>query len=327
MEERMRTVVTHLCESIQAASGTMAATRFDDGPLVSWLAGAQHAVHPTVVRRVGLCLLADHGAVAAGVGFGAAHPTVIAAHTIARGEAALARAASVAGVTLMLIDAGVDEPGELPAAVVRLAERPSGDLATGAALTPLEAIAGIEAGAALATALVEDGLDVLTLGGLGAGADLAASAVIAALTDEDAELAPVDGRAIVAAGLATLPEWPTPIEALSAVGGRDLAIATGVILASASMYVPVIVDGAMALAAALVAARLAPLVTGYVACAHGGGGPAAAAARTALGLEPIVTAGLGHGEGTGAMMVMAMMVATVPAPATGRGPAGSPDRT
>lgn len=287
----------------------MAAARAGHGAIAAWLAGARHAVAPRLRDRTALCVLHDHGVVAGGVDFGAAHPTAIAAAAIVDGTAALARAAAAAGAAVVVIDAGVATAAPLPAAVVRVARGASGDLAVGAALTPVEAIAALEAGVAIATALIEGGLDLLALGAIGAGSDLAAAAVIAALTGGDAALATPDGRDLVAAGLALVPAGATPLDVVAAVGGRDVAVLAGVILAAAAMYVPIVLDGAVTLAAALVAARLAPPVVGYLACAHAGGGAAAAAARAALGLAPILSAGLGHGDGTGAVMLVPVIAA------------------
>lgn len=305
----MSAVVAHLIASIGPPSAAMAVDAAD--PLVAWLAAARHQARPRVADRAVVCVAADHGVVDSGLDLGAHHPTAIAVAALADGSAGAAAAARAAGAALVLVDAGLASSAAPPAAVIGLGLRPSGDLAVGAALTPVEATAALEAGVALTIALAERGLDLLGLGGLGAGADLAAAAVIAALTSGDAQLAPADGRDLVAAGLATLPPRPAPLDVLAAVGGTDLAVATGLILAAASTYVPVVLDGTTALAAGLLAVALAPAVRGYLACAHGGGGPAAAAARAALALTPIVAAGVGHGEGAGAAVAMAALIASV----------------
>ena len=307
----MSEVVRHVIASLQPASAAMAAARADAGPIAAWLAGARHAAMVRLDRRVVLCVACDHAVVDAGVAFGAAHPTIGALAAIVGGDAALAHAARAAHAVVVLVDAGVVEPASLPAAVIGIASGRGGDLAHGAALTPVEAIAALEAGIALTTALVEDGLDLLALGALGAGGDLAAAAVIAALLGATAALAPADGRALVAAGLAAIPPHPTALDVLHAVGGRDVAVLAGAMLAAAALHVPIVLDGAVTIAAALVATRLAPALAGYLVCAHGGGGAAAAAGRGALGLVPLLSAGLGHGEGTGAAMMMPVLAASL----------------
>lgn len=307
----MSTVLTHVSSSIMPPSAAMAAqARPRGGELASWLAGARHSPHPSVERRIVLVVAADHGVADPGLALGATHPTVIALRELDGGDAALCKIARAAGATILLADAGVAEPTHLPASVMNLSPgRGSGDLAEGASLSLVDVGIAIDAGIALATALAEDHVDILALGAVGLGGDVAAAAVVAALTGGDAELAPADLRAQVAAGLAQLSPGATPVEILAAVGGRDLAVVTGVILAAAAMHVPVIVDGAVTTAAALMASRLAPDVAGYVCAAHSGGGAAAAAARRALRLTPVVAAGLGHGEGAGATMALPLIAA------------------
>jgi nicotinate-nucleotide--dimethylbenzimidazole phosphoribosyltransferase len=311
----MSTVLTHVVSSILPPARSMAASaRERGGELAGWLAGARHAPRPSVERRVVLVVAADHGVVDPGIALGAGHPTVIALAALDGGDAALCRIARSSATSLLLVDAGVAEPTHLPRSVLGLSPgHGSADLATGAALTPIDVGLALDAGIALVTALAEDDLGVLALGAVGLGGDVAAAAVIAALTGGDAELAAEDLRAEVAAGLAQLGPGATPLEVLAAVGGRDIAVLAGVVLAAAAIHVPVIVDGAVTTAAALVAARLAPDAVGYVCAAHGGGGASAAAARRALELTPLVTVGLGHGEGAGAAMALPLVIAAAAA--------------
>jgi nicotinate-nucleotide--dimethylbenzimidazole phosphoribosyltransferase len=128
---------------------------------------------------------------------------------------------------------------------------------------------GLEAGIALAVSLADDGLDLLAIGAIGTGWDRAAAELLRA------------------------PE----------VHHAGAAVLAGLVLGAASMDVPTILDGEATGAAALVAARVAPAVTGYLVAAHRGGGvhPRILAV---LGAAPIFDVGLGHGEGTGAAMLL-----------------------
>ena len=304
-------VLAHVVSSILPPSAAMAAqARARGGELAGWLAGVRHSPRPVLARRIVLVVAGDHGVMAPGLALGAGHPTAIALAALDGGDSALARVALSAGATMLLVDAGAAEPDHVPPSVLRLSPgHGSADLSEGAALSPIAVDLAVDAGIALATAIAEDGLDVLALGAVGLGGDVAAAAVIAALTGGDAELAPDDARPLVAAGLAQLPPRATPSEIVAAVGGRDIAVLAGAILTAAAAHVPIVVDGAVTTAAALYAARLAPAVAAYLCAAHGGGGPAAAAARRALGLTPLVAAGLGHGEGTGAAMALPLLAA------------------
>lgn len=307
----MSELLRHVIEAVQPASAAMAAARAEAGPLASWLAGARHAPAPRLDRRVVLCVACDHAVVDAGVAFGAQHPTALALAAIAGGTAALAHAARTAGAPVVIVDAGLVEPDQRPAAAIAVAEGRAGDLSEARALTGAQAVAAVEAGVALVTALAEDGLELLAVGGLGAGSDLAAAAVIAALVGGGVELAPRDGRNLVALGLARVNRGAAPLDVLAQVGGRDIGVLTGALLAAATLHVPVVLDGTVTLAAALVGARLAPALPGYLLAAHGGGGAAGAAARAALALTPLLTAGIGQGEGTAAAMMLPVIAASV----------------
>ena len=93
------------------------------------------------------------------------------------------------------------------------------------------------------------------------------------------------------------------LERLARFGGAETAVLAGLVLAAASMNVPVILDGYATGAAALVAASLAPAVTGYLVAAHLGTFTQPQILH-ALGLAPLFDVGLGHGDGTGAAMVI-----------------------
>jgi nicotinate-nucleotide--dimethylbenzimidazole phosphoribosyltransferase len=269
------------------------------------LGGAQHTARPRADRRTIVVCAGDHGVGDPGLALGAAHPTVVAAQAIADGSAALAKVARTSRASLVLIDAGVREPAAMPAFAVPLGRGPSRDLMAGPAMTVVDAALALEAGIALAVSLADDGLDVLVVGALGVGADVAATALLGAalgapptgLGDSVAEAAGAKGAALAGAGA---------LELLAAFGGPETGVLAGLLLAAASTNVPVILDGYATGAAALVAAALAPQVTGYLVAAHAGSftHPRILAH---LGLHPVFEVGLGHGEGTGAAMVLPLI--------------------
>jgi nicotinate-nucleotide--dimethylbenzimidazole phosphoribosyltransferase len=269
------------------------------------LGGAQHTARPSAARRMIVVCAGDHGVGDPGVALGAAHPTAVAAHAIAGGSAALAHIARASRAPIVLVDAGAREPAEMPSCAVQLGRGPSRDLLAGPAMTVVDAALALEAGIALTIALAEDGLDVLALGALGVGADVAAAALLGAalgapptgLGDPVAEAAGAQGAALAGAGA---------LELLAAFGGPETGVLAGVLLAAAATHVPVILDGHATGAAALVAAALAPAVTGYLVAAHPGALPHARILAY-LGLQPIYEVGLGHGEGTGAAMLLPLI--------------------
>jgi nicotinate-nucleotide--dimethylbenzimidazole phosphoribosyltransferase len=307
-------VLRHVIASITPASAAHgeAARRLVAGahaPLLERLAtalgAAQHTARPRAARRIIVVCAGDHGIGDPGVALGAAHPTVVAAHAIADGSAALVQVARTSRASIVLVDAGACEPTAMPASAVQLGRGPSGDLMAGPAMSVVDAALALEAGIALAVSLADGGLDVVAVGALGVGADVASAALLGAalgsapggLADPVAEAAGAHGAQLAGAGA---------LELLAAFGGPETGVLAGLMLAAASTNVPVILDGYATGAAALVAAALAPRVTGYLVAAHTGTFTHARILAQ-LGLPPVFEVGLGHGEGTGAAMILPLI--------------------
>ncbi|MEP6865902.1 MAG: nicotinate-nucleotide--dimethylbenzimidazole phosphoribosyltransferase [Deltaproteobacteria bacterium] len=324
MSEVTSAVIRHVAESIGTASAAQAqaaraAVAGAGAPILERLAaalgGAQHAPRPRAQRRLIVVAAGDHGVGDPGIAMGADHPTIIAAREIAAGTAALAQLARAARTPIVLIDAGAKEPTFMPASAVALGRGATRDLTREPAMTIVDATLGLEAGIALAMSLAEgptrtegsapDPLALVALGALGVGAEVSAAALIASLTghvpvglgDPEAELAARRGAELVGA---------SALELLAYFGGSETAVLAGLILGAASINVPVILDSYATGAAALVAARFAPAVTGYLIAAHSGSFVMPQILRY-LALEPIFAVGLGHGEGSGAAMVLPLV--------------------
>lgn len=310
----MSEVIRHVVGSISPASAAHAEGARQNVaaaglPLLERLAGrlggAQHTARPRGARRAIVVCAGDHGAGDPGLSLGAAHPTVVAAHAIVDGTAALAQVARASHAPIVMVDAGAVERAAMPGAAIALGRGPSRDLLREPAMTVVDASLGLEAGIALVVSLVDQGLDVLALGAIGVGAELAAAALLGAALgapptvpgDPEAELA--GGRGAALAGEGALVQ-------LAALGGPDTAVLAGLILGAASMNVPVVLDGHATGAAALVAAAFAPAVTGSLIAAHTGGATQPRILAH-LGLQPVFEVGLGHGEGTGAAMVLPLI--------------------
>ena len=311
MSER---VLRHVLESISPASaahaeGARLHVAGAGTPLLERLAitigGAQHTARPRAERRMIVVVAGDHGAGDPGIALGDAHPTVVAARAIAEGSAALTQLARSSRTPVLLVDAGARETAAMPSSAVHLGRGASANLLHGPAMTVVDAALGLEAGIALAISLADPGLDVLAIGALGVGADVASMALLGAalgaaptgFEDPVAEAAGAKGAELATAG---------GIELLAAFGGPETAVLAGLIVTAASMNVPVVLDGYATGAAALIAARLAPHVTGYLIAAHAGTFTQARILAH-LGLSPVFEVGLGHGEGTGAAMVLPLL--------------------
>ncbi|BCB81961.1 hypothetical protein GCM10022251_52180 [Phytohabitans flavus] len=215
---------------------------------------------------------------------------------------------------------GEEQRRRLVAAKVRAGTR---DMTAEAALTREEVSAALEAGARVAFKLVDDGARALVTGDMGIANTTPAAALIAAFTGADAEVVTGRGTGIddyryarkVAVVRAALnlhkPDPADPVGVLAAVGGLEHAAIAGFILGGASRRVPVILDGVIAVSAALAAAALAPDAVGAMVAGHRSAEPGATVALAHLGLDPLIDLGLRLGEGTGAVLAVPIVASAV----------------
>lgn len=276
------------------------------------LAAAQHDARPRATSRLLVVAAGDHGCGDPGVSLGAEHPTVIAARAIADGSAALCHLARP--TPIVLVDAGAREPSHMPSIAIGLGRGPSHDLLREPAQTIVDAVLGLEAGIALSLSLSDTthesvahrGFDVIALGALGLGSEVASAAIAGAVLGRSVPLGEVDAGAELAMQRGVASHGASALEILAQFGGSETAVLAGLILGTASLNTPIILDGHATGAAALIAATLAPDVTGYLIGAHRGNFTMPATLEH-LGLSPVFEIGLGHGEGTGAAMVLPML--------------------
>jgi nicotinate-nucleotide--dimethylbenzimidazole phosphoribosyltransferase len=267
---------------------------------------------PRVTAPVIFTFAADHGVVAEGV---SAYPQSVTAQMVEnflRGGAAVNVLARQAGARVVVADFGVATPLGAPAGLVaRRLGAGTANLARGAAMTRARAVEAVEAGATLAEEAIGAGADLLGTGEMGIGNTTAASAITASITR--APVVAVTGRgtgvddaghrrkvAVVERALrVNAPDAADGLDVLARLGGFEIAGLVGVILAGAAHRVPVVLDGFIAGAAALVAVTLAPLARHALFASHRSAEPGHAVALGHLALEPYLTLDLRLGEGTG----------------------------
>ena len=288
------------------------------GVRLSAVAGASP---PPVPEPAAVAVFAgDHGVVAQGVTPWPAEVTAQMVANLCAGGAAVNVLARHVGASVVVVDVGVASPLPDAPGLRRAKVRPgTADLATGPAMTEDEARAALDVGAEAAADLVAGGARCLATGDMGIGNTTPSAALVAALTGRPA--AAVTGRgtgvddatlarkaAVVEAAVARA-AGADPVGLLAALGGLEIAALAGFAVGGAAARVPVVVDGVVALAAALVAAALAPPSTGYWVAGHRSTEPGATAALDALGLEPVLDLGLRLGEGTGAVLAVPVVQA------------------
>jgi nicotinate-nucleotide--dimethylbenzimidazole phosphoribosyltransferase len=292
--------------------------------LAVWLAGVQGTCPPRALTRPRVVVFAgDHGVATSGV---SAYPPEVTAQMVRNflaGGAAVNVLARRADASVRVVDMAVDaDTDDLPADVTRhKVRRGSRRLDVEDALTREEAEQALLAGVALADEEVDAGADLLVPGDMGIGNTTPAAVLTATLTGADVVAVMgrgtgVDDRgwmrkaAAVRDGLRRArPHLGDPLGLLAATGGADLAAMTGFVLQAAVRRTPVVLDGVVSGACALVAQRLAYRAPQWWLAGHRSPEPAHALALKRLGLEPVVEYGMRLGEGTGALLALPVLAA------------------
>ena len=265
---------------------------------------------------------ADHGVLAAGV---SPWPQEVTAQMVANfttGGAAVNVLARHAGAEVTVIDVGVATPllAEDGVARRRVAHG-TADLSSGPAMTRIEALLALDVGAEMAGAAIAGGAGCLITGDMGIGNTTPSAALIAAITGLPP--AEVTGRgagaddevlarkiAVIETALERVQSTAGALTLLQEVGGLEIAALAGYIVGGAAGGVPVIIDGVIAAAAALVAVSLCPDSCQYLFAGHRSVEPGASAALEHLGLDPLLDLDLRLGEGTGATLSLAVLQAS-----------------
>lgn len=290
-----------------------------------WVASCQGVCPPRQFQRPRVVVFAgDHGVTSAGV---SAYPAEVTAQMVANfdaGGAAINVLAEAAGASVRVVDIAVNAAEPLSAAIgAHKVRRGSGNIAVEDALSAEETAAAIEAGRAIADEEVDSGADLLIAGDMGIGNTTAATTLIAALTNSEPVAVVGRGTGIDDAGWARKTAAirdalyrarglsADPVGLLRVCGGADFAAMAGFCAQAAVRRTPVLLDGVVVTAAALVADRLAPGARQWWQAGHRSTEPAHTLALRQLELEPIIDMRMRLGEGTGAAVALPIVRAAV----------------
>jgi nicotinate-nucleotide--dimethylbenzimidazole phosphoribosyltransferase len=208
-----------------------------------------------------------------------------------------------------------------PAIISRPVARGTANMVKGPAMTRAQAEEAVTAGIAVVAAEIARGLDLVATGDMGIGNTTASSAIVAAITGLPVATVTGRGTGIDDAGLQrkiaaieqalalNRPDPNDPLDVLAKVGGFEIGSLVGVILGAAARRVPVLIDGFISGAAALLAAELCPAVRSFLIAAHLSVEIGHRAVLERLELVPLVTLDLRLGEGTGAALAMHLVEA------------------
>ena len=288
------------------------------------LVGIRRHLRPQVADKVIITMAADHGVAAEGV---SAYPQAVTAQMVAnflRGGAGINVLARHVGARIVVVDMGVAaELAPHPDLVSRKIRAGTSNFAQGPAMTREEASAAIAAGCEIARREIERGADLIGTGDMGIGNTTASSAIAAVMTGASVERVTGHGTGIdeVTHGRKInviqralerhRPDPSDPLEVLAKVGGFEIAGLAGVILDGARAHRPVVIDGFISGAAALIAAGFEPQVRGYLIASHRSHEPGHRLVLEHLGLQPLLDLDLRLGEGTGAALAMPLIEAAV----------------
>jgi nicotinate-nucleotide--dimethylbenzimidazole phosphoribosyltransferase len=286
------------------------------------LAGISGGALPSLPRKTVIVAAADHGVAADGV---SAYPPAVTAQMVlnfARGGAAINVLARQAGALVVVVDVGIaaDMVG-VPGLIHRKIARGSQNITRGPAMSHAQAIAALEVGLDVLQAEHASGMDLVATGDMGIGNTTPSAAIVAALTGRPPAQVTGRGTGVDDAGLArkvaaveralsvNRPDTTDALDVLAKVGGFEIAALAGVMLGAAAARVPVVIDGFISGAAALIAAGLAPQVQPYLIAAHQSVEIGHRAALQHLGLRPLLDLELRLGEGTGAVLAFHLVEA------------------
>lgn len=291
--------------------------------LGNWVAACQGVCPPKQFSRARVVVFAgDHGVARHGV---SAYPSEVTAQMVANflgGGAAVNALAAVADASVRVADISVDADTDAAVAAHKV-RRSSGSIDREDALTADEVAAALAAGRAIADEEIDGGADLLVAGDMGIGNTTPATVLIATLTDTEPVAAVGRGTGVDDAGWArkvsairdamrrARPVVKDPVELLRVAGGADFAAMAGFLAQAAARRTPVILDGVVVTAAALVAEDLAAGARAWWLAGHRSTEPAHTLALKHLGLEPLLDFEMRLGEGSGALTALPLLRAAV----------------
>ncbi len=279
------------------------------------LAGIQGRPIPQIRHKAIITMAGDHGVVAEGV---SAYPQGVTAQMVYNflsGGAGINVITRQVGARIIVVDMGVATELEAnPRLLSRKVALGTQNMALGSAMTSQQAVKAIETGIEVVATEVAKGLDIVGTGDMGIGNTAASSAICAVMMGKP--VAEVTGRGtgiadkqlalkieVIDRALAVnCPNSAQPLDVLAKVGGFEIGGLAGVMLAAAAHRIPVVIDGFISGAAALIATALSPELRNFLIAAHVSAEVGHHLLLRYLGLKPLLDLGMRLGEGTGAAL-------------------------
>lgn len=283
------------------------------------MAGITGKVENKICKKNTIVMCADNGVIEEGVSACPPHLTEILTVNLTRGCTGVTCMSEHIGAEVTTVDIGVDGIIHNEKVINKKIAMGTKNIAKGPAMTREEAIKAIEAGIEIADKLYEEGYDILGTGEMGAGNTTTSAAVLSVLLNLSPDVTCGWGtgiseekfenkkRVITNAIKVNNPDKNDPIDVLSKLGGFDIAGLCGCFLSAAKNRIPIVIDGVISCAAALLATRISSLVKDYLFTSHLSAEPAAKLALEEMGLTPILNLNMRLGEGSGCPMAFSII--------------------
>ena len=284
------------------------------------LSGITGELYPNLDNKVIITMAGDHGVYEEGVTNNPQIVTYDQTLHIANGLTGVCALGNVTGARVVAVDVGVKQDFPADSKVIkRKIKYGTDNMAKGPAMSREEAIKSLEVGIEMANREIAKGANLLGVGEMGIGNTTPTTAIISVLGNIDPHEITGRGAGLGAGGKehkanvikkAIELNRPNPndgLDVLSKVGGLEIGGMAGVMIGAAAARVPVVVDGYISTAAALIAAALEPKVKDYLITSHATAEPGGRKASELLGIEPMIYMDLCLGEGSGAALAFAII--------------------
>lgn len=286
------------------------------------LSGITKELFPAVDQKVMIVMAADHGVYEEGVTSNPQEVTIEQTLNIAKGITGVGTIAKVSGAKIVAVDIGIKE--DIPSdagVIIRKIKKGTDNMAKGPAMTREEAIKALEVGIEIATKEIQQGANLLGTGEMGISNTTPSTAILSVLANCDPKEITGRGAGLGKGGLAhkievirnaitiNQPNSADGIDVLAKVGGLEIGGMAGVMLAAAANRVPVVVDGLISTASALIATTIEPKVKDYLITSHATDEPGGKKASELLGKEPMLKMNMCLGEGSGAALAFPIIEA------------------
>ncbi len=283
------------------------------------IAAVQKNSHVDISHRAAVIMCADNGVTKENVTQSDSSVTAICAENIAAGNASINKLAEVFKAEVVTVDIGIKTDMVNAGILNKKIAYGTKNMAKEPAMTRLQAENSICTGMDIVRNLQKDGIKIIVSGEMGIGNTTTAAAISSVMLGLPPKSVTGRGAGIDSAGLKRKiavieraiemhsPDKNDPIDVLAKLGGLDIGGMTGLFLGGAVYGVPVIIDGLISAASALLAYHIAPLSAEYMLASHVSSEPASKMILEKIGLKPVIHAGLHLGEGTGGIMLLPLL--------------------